>query len=40
MKDITGTALRAVTGLTLLGACAILIASKDDIRRYLRMRSM
>jgi uncharacterized membrane protein len=40
MKNIAGTALRAVTGLTLLGACAALIASKDDIRRYLRMRSM
>jgi hypothetical protein len=40
MKHIAGTALRAVTGLTVLGACAALIASRDDIRRFLRMRSM
>jgi hypothetical protein len=40
MKNIAGTALTAVTGLTLLGAAAALIASKDDIRRLLRMRSM
>jgi hypothetical protein len=40
MKNIAGMALTAVTGLTLLGAAAALIASKDDIRRYLRMRSM
>jgi len=40
MKNIAGTALQAVAGLTLLGAAAALIASKDAIRRYLRMRSM
>jgi hypothetical protein len=40
MKNIAGTALQAVAGLTLLGACTALIANKDDIRRFLRMRSM
>jgi hypothetical protein len=40
MKHFAGTALRTVTGLTVLGACAALIANKDDIRRYLRMRRM
>jgi hypothetical protein len=40
MKHIAGTALKAAAGLGVLGACAALIASKDDIRRYLRMRSM
>ena len=40
MKHIAGMALRAVAGLTLLGACAALIASKDDIRRIIRIRRM
>jgi hypothetical protein len=40
MKHIAGKALRAVAGLAVLGACAALIANKDDIRRLIRMRSM
>jgi hypothetical protein len=40
MKRIAGTALKAAAGLGVLGAFAALMASKDDIRRYLRMRSM
>jgi hypothetical protein len=40
MKHIAGTALKAAAGLSVLGAVAAVVASKDDIRRYLRMRSM
>ena len=40
MKHIVGTALAAVTTLVLLGACVALLAGKDDIRKFHRMRSM
>lgn len=37
MKHITG---RRVTCLALVGAAVALLAGKDDIRRFHRMRSM
>jgi hypothetical protein len=40
MKHIMGTALRAVTFVGLLGAGLALLAGKDDIRKFRRMRSM
>ena len=40
MKHITGTVLRVVSCLLLLGACLALLAGKDDIRKFHRMRSM
>jgi hypothetical protein len=40
MKHIAGTALTVVTCLVLIGACVALIAGKDDIRKFHRMRSM
>ncbi len=40
MKHIIGTALRGTTLVALLGAGAALLAGKDDIRKFRRMRSM
>jgi hypothetical protein len=40
MKHIAGTALRAAATVVLLAACVLLIAGKDDIRKFRRMRSM
>jgi len=40
MKHIIGTALRITTTAVLLIACALLVAGKDDIRKFRRMRSM
>lgn len=40
MKHITGATLRTVACIVLLGACVALLAGKDDIRRFHRMRSM
>jgi len=40
MKHTTGTALKVATCLVLLGAGVVLLAGKDDIRRFRRMRSM
>ncbi len=40
MKHITGTALKAATGVVLLVAGLALLAGKDDIRKFQRMRSM
>jgi hypothetical protein len=40
MKHITGTALRVAACTTLLIAGAALLAGKDDIRKFRRMRSM
>ena len=40
MNHVAGSALKAAVGLGVLGAVAALIVNKDDIRRYLRMRSM
>jgi len=40
MKYITGTELRFVACLVLLGAGLTLLAGKDDIRKFRRMRSM
>ncbi len=40
MKHIIGTALKAGACLVLLGAVLALLAGQDDIRRFLRMRSM
>jgi len=40
MNHIAGPALKAAVGLGVLGAVAALIANRDDIRRYLRMRNM
>ena len=40
MKHITGKTLGAVACLGVAGACAALIAGKDDIRKFRRMRSM
>lgn len=40
MKHTTGKALKAVTSLVLLGVDAALLAGKDDIRKFHRMRSM
>ena len=40
MKHIVGTALRVASTVVLLGACALLIAGKDDIRKLRRIRSM
>lgn len=40
MKHIVGTTLKVTGCLVLLGAGAALIAGKDDIRRFRRMRSM
>jgi hypothetical protein len=40
MKHIAGTALRVATCVVLAGACLALLAGKDDIRKFRRMRSM
>jgi hypothetical protein len=40
MKHITGTTLRITACITLAGAGLALLAGKDDIRRFHRMRSM
>ncbi len=40
MKHIVGTALRAAALVVLLVACALLIAGKDDIQKFCRMRGM
>jgi hypothetical protein len=40
MKHIAGTALRVGICVTLIGACVALIAGRDDIRKFRRMRSM
>jgi hypothetical protein len=40
MKHITGTALRAVACLVLLITGVAVLAGKDDIRKFRRMRSM
>jgi hypothetical protein len=40
MKHNAGTALRVGICATLIGACVALLAGKDDIRKFRRMRSM
>jgi hypothetical protein len=40
MKHIAGKTLKIAGSLVLVGACAVLIAGQDDIRRFRRMRSM
>jgi len=40
MKHIIGTALRVAGCAVLLGAGVALLAGKDDIRKFLRMRRM
>src|SRR5580704_10362764 len=40
MKHIMGTALRVAGCVVLLGAGVALVAGKDDIRKFNRMRSM
>ena len=40
MKHIAGTALRAVAVVVLAGAGIAVLAGKDDIRKFHRMRSM
>jgi hypothetical protein len=40
MKHATGKALGIAGCLGVIGACAALIAGKDDIRKFHRMRSM
>jgi hypothetical protein len=40
MKHITGTALRVAACIVLLAAAMALLAGKDDIRKFRRMRSM
>ena len=40
MKHITGTALRVASCVVLLVTAAALLAGKDDIRKFHRMRSM
>jgi hypothetical protein len=40
MKHIVGTALRVVATVVLLAACVLLIAGKDDIRKFRQMRDM
>jgi len=40
MKHITGTALRVTACAVLLVTAVALLAGKDDIRRFHRMRSM
>jgi len=39
-EHITGTALRVASCVALLAAAAALLAGKDDIRRFRRMRGM
>lgn len=40
MKRTARTALRVGTGVALIGVCVALLAGKDDIRKFRRMRSM
>ena len=40
MKHITGTALRVSACAVVLVAAVALLAGKDDIRKFHRMRSM
>jgi hypothetical protein len=40
MKHVTGTVLRIAACLVLLVAGVALLAGKDDIRKFRRMRSM
>ena len=40
MKHITGTALRVTACAVLLVAAVALLAGKDDIRKFHRMRTM
>jgi hypothetical protein len=40
MKHTAGTALKVAGCVVLLGVGAALLAGKDDIRRFRRMRSM
>jgi hypothetical protein len=40
MKHIVGTTLRVAATAVLLAACVLLIAGKDDIRKFRRIRSM
>ncbi len=40
MKHIVGTALRVATFVVLLGAGVAVLAGKDDIRKFRRMRCM
>ena len=40
MKHITGTALRVAACAVLLVAAVALLAGKDDIRKFHRMRRM
>ncbi len=40
MKHLTGTVLRVTACLVLLGAAVALLAGKDDIRKFRRMRGM
>ena len=40
MKHITGTTLRITACVVLAGTGLALLAGKDDIRRFHRMRSM
>jgi hypothetical protein len=40
MKHLTGAVLRVATCLVLLVTAVALLAGKDDIRKFRRMRSM
>jgi len=40
MKHFTGTALKIAAGVVLLATGLALLAGKDDIRKFHRMRSM
>jgi hypothetical protein len=40
MKHTTGTALRVTGCLVVVGTAIALLAGRDDIRRFRRMRSM
>jgi hypothetical protein len=40
MKHVTGTALGVAACVILLGVGVALLAGKDDIRKFNRMRSM
>ena len=40
MKHITGTALRLAACVVLLATAVALLAGKDDIRKFHRMRSI
>lgn len=40
MKHISGTALRSAAVIALVGAGVAVLAGKDDIRKFRRMRAM